>query len=36
MMPIGLPGMEQGGRRDAYEALLVAKGGGTRVFQTHR
>lgn len=35
-MPIGSPGMEQGGRRAAYDVLLVFKGGGTRVFQTHR
>jgi hypothetical protein len=35
-MPIGSPGMEQGGRRDPYDVLLVAKGGGTRVFQSHR
>lgn len=35
-MPVGSPGMEQGGRRDPYDVLLVAKGGGTRVFQSHR
>lgn len=38
-MPIGSPGMdgpEYGGRRDPYEVLLVAKGGGTRVFASHR
>jgi hypothetical protein len=35
-MPIGSPGMEQDGRRDPYDVLLVAKGGGTRVFQSHR
>ena len=35
-MPIGSPDMEQGGRRDAYDVPLVAKGGGMRVFQTHR
>ena len=35
-MPIGSPGMEQGGRRDSYDVLLVAKGGGTRIFQSHR
>lgn len=35
-MPIGSPGMEQGGRRDPYDVLLVAKGGGTSVFQSHR
>jgi hypothetical protein len=35
-MPIGSPGMEQGNRRDPYDVLLVTKGGGTRVFQSHR
>nr|WP_246434822.1 DUF411 domain-containing protein [Quisquiliibacterium transsilvanicum] len=38
-MPIGSPGMdgpEYGGRRDPYDVLLVAKGGGTRVFASHR
>jgi hypothetical protein len=35
-MPIGSPGMEQGSRRDPYDVLLVTKGGGTRVFQSHR
>jgi hypothetical protein len=35
-MPIGSPGMEQGGRRDPYDVLLVAKGGSTRIFQSHR
>ena len=38
-MPIGSPGMdgpEYGGRRDPYEVLLVAKGGGSRVFASHR
>ncbi len=37
-MPIGSPGMdgpEYGGRRDAYDVLLVARGGATRVFQSH-
>nr|AHK06048.1 CopJ [Rubrivivax gelatinosus S1] len=31
-MPAGSPGMEMGARRDAYEVLLVEKGGGARVF----
>jgi hypothetical protein len=38
-MPIGSPGMDgpdYGGRRDPYEVLLVARGGGTRVFASHR
>lgn len=35
-MPIGSPGMEQGNRRDAYDVLLVERGGSTRVFQSHR
>jgi hypothetical protein len=35
-MPIGSPGMEDGGRRDPYDVLLVTQGGGTRVFQSHR
>lgn len=35
-MPIGSPGMDgpaYGGRRDAYDVLLVLADGGTRVFQ---
>ncbi len=31
-MPVGSPGMEQGGRRDAYEVLLVDRQGRDRVF----
>ncbi len=31
-MPIGSPGMEQGGRKDAYVVLLFDKAGKTRVF----
>lgn len=31
-MPVGSPGMEMGAQRDAYEVLLVEKGGGARVF----
>lgn len=34
-MPIGSPGMEQGDRRDAYDTLLVAEDGSTRVFVSH-
>lgn len=38
-MPIGSPGMDgdvYGGRRDAYDTLLVLANGQTRVFQSHR
>ncbi|MBU2167815.1 MAG: DUF411 domain-containing protein [Alphaproteobacteria bacterium] len=35
-MPLGSPGMEvPDGRREAYETLLILKGGGTRVFAHH-
>ena len=37
-MPIGSPGMdgpEYGGRKDAYEVLLLARDGGARVFQAY-
>ena len=37
-MPIGSPGMDgpaYGGRQDAYDTLLVQKGGKTTVFQAH-
>jgi hypothetical protein len=34
-MPIGSPGMEQGGRRDAYDVLLVRADGGTSVFAAY-
>ncbi len=34
-MPIGSPGMEQGGRKDAYATLIVDRGGATRVFARH-
>jgi hypothetical protein len=34
-MPIGSPGMEMGGRRDAYQTLLVDQGGAVRVFAAH-
>ncbi|HNJ83138.1 MAG TPA: DUF411 domain-containing protein [Piscinibacter sp.] len=38
-MPIGSPGMdgpEYGGRRDAYDVLLVAADGSTRVYSSYR
>jgi hypothetical protein len=38
-MPIGSPGMdgpEYGGRRDAYDVLLVHKAGGQSVFRSYR
>ena len=35
-MPVGSPGMEDGDRRDPYDVQLVLRGGGTRVFQSHR
>lgn len=38
-MPIGSPGMdgpEYNGRRDPYDVLLIAKDGGTSVFQSYR
>ena len=31
-MPIGSPGMESGDKREAYEVLLLKKGGSTEVF----
>lgn len=31
-MPMGSPGMEQGGRKDPYEVLLVERDGGTRTY----
>ncbi len=34
-MPIGSPGMEQGGRTDPYEVLLVKKDGTTEVWSRH-
>lgn len=37
-MPIGSPGMdgpEYGGRKDAYQVLLMTKDGGTRVYQRY-
>ena len=38
-MPLGSPGMngpEYGGRKDAYDVLLLTKGAGARVFQAYR
>ena len=38
-MPVGSPGMdgpEYGGLKDAYDVLLVQRGGTARVFQTYR
>lgn len=34
-MPLGSPGMEQGGVKHPYEVLLVRKGGATEVFARH-
>ena len=37
-MPIGSPGMDgpaYGGRRDAYQVLLIQKDGSSQVFQSH-
>ncbi|MEO6280180.1 DUF411 domain-containing protein [Roseateles sp.] len=37
-MPVGSPGMdgpEYGGRKDAYQVLLMTKDGGTRVYQSY-
>lgn len=35
-MPVGSPGMEQGGRKDAYDVLLVGRDGSRRVFNRYR
>ncbi|MEQ1659649.1 MAG: DUF411 domain-containing protein, partial [Hylemonella sp.] len=38
-MPVGSPGMdgpEYGGLKDAYDVLLVQRGGTARVFQSYR
>ncbi|MFN8058053.1 MAG: DUF411 domain-containing protein [Vicinamibacterales bacterium] len=35
-MPVGSPGMEQGGQREPYQTLAILKDGKTRVFATHR
>lgn len=34
-MPIGSPGMKQGGRRDAFDTMLVLRDGSTRAFVKH-
>ena len=34
-MPVGAPGMEQGGAAPPYEVLLLKRGGGTEVFARH-
>ena len=34
-MPLGSPGMEQGGRVQPYETMLVAKNGSRRRFALH-
>ena len=34
-MPIGSPGMEAGGQRDAYDVLLIRKDGTTEIFATY-
>ena len=34
-MPVGSPGMEVGGRRDAYQVLLIDRQGRSRVFATY-
>ncbi|MGQ0735390.1 MAG: DUF411 domain-containing protein [Acidobacteriota bacterium] len=35
-MPLGSPGMEQGGRKDPYEVFAFTKDGKLRVFSSHR
>lgn len=35
-MPMGSPGMEQGGRVQPYSTLAIQKNGTTRVFATHK
>lgn len=35
-MPLGSPGMESPAAKAAYDVLLVAKGGDTRVFKSYR
>jgi hypothetical protein len=34
-MPIGSPGMEMGDQRDAFDTLLILRGGETLVFERH-
>ena len=38
-MPVGSPGMDgpaYGGRKDAYDVLLIGKNGSSTVYQSHR
>ncbi|MBK4522732.1 DUF411 domain-containing protein, partial [Enterobacter hormaechei] len=38
-MPVGSPGMDgpaYGGRKDAYDVLLIGKSGSSTVYQSHR
>ncbi len=35
-MPIGSPGMEEGGRRDPYNTVAFTKGGAATVYASHR
>jgi hypothetical protein len=35
-MPIGSPGMEQGGMKDPYDVVAFTKGGPTTVYARHR
>lgn len=35
-MPIGSPGMEQGGMKDPYDTVAFTKGGATSVYARHR
>jgi hypothetical protein len=35
-MPLGSPGMEQGGQKQPYDTLAIMKDGKTRVFVSHR
>ena len=34
-MPVGSPGMEQGGELEPYDVLLLNKDGTTKVFASH-
>lgn len=34
-MPIGSPGMEQGGQRDPYDTLLITGNGSSKIFMKH-
>lgn len=34
-MPVGSPGMEQGGKKEPYNVLLIGKDGRTRVYARH-